>query len=100
MPKDEFDFDDPMELNGVALASEEDTTEAMTECFIEEFMRMGHSPAQIFQYFRNPFYLAMNLVIEKRGEPWVRARISEIFGRWGRPVAAADLTPLRNPPSV
>jgi hypothetical protein len=41
MPKDEFDFDDPMELNGMALLSDEDTTDAMTECFIEEFMRLG-----------------------------------------------------------
>ncbi len=80
----------------MALLTHEDTSIAMTECFIEEFMRMGHSPAQIFRYFRNPFYLAMNMVLQKRGEAWVRARVIEVFGRWGRPVDDADLTPVRN----
>ena len=36
MPKDEFDFEDPFELNGVGLVSAEDTTAAMTECFVED----------------------------------------------------------------
>lgn len=95
MPKDEVDPEDPLELSGMALLTDEDTSEDMTECFIEEFMRMGHSPAQVFGYFRNPFYLAMNMVMEKRGEAWVRARVIEIFGRWGRPVEEADLAPAR-----
>ena len=72
MPKDEFDFEDPLELNGVAFATEEDTTDAMCECFIEEFMRMGYSPNQILALFRNPHYIGMNMVLEKRGEPFVR----------------------------
>jgi hypothetical protein len=100
MPKDEVDPEDPLELSGMALLTDEDTSEEMAECFIEEFMRMGHSPAQVFQYFRNPFYLAMNLVIEKRGEAWVRERIIDIFGRWGRRVEDAELAPLRKPSSV
>jgi hypothetical protein len=89
MPKDEFDFDDPMELNGVGVACEEDTTEAMTECFIEEFMRLGYNAKQILAMFRNPHYLGMNMALEKRGEPFVRDTIAEIFARWGRPVAWA-----------
>jgi hypothetical protein len=86
MPKDEFDFDDPLELNGVALLTEEDTTDAMCECFIEEFMRMGYGHKQILALFRNPHYLGMNLVLEKRGEPFIRTAIVETFARWGRPV--------------
>ena len=92
MPKDEVDPEDPLELSGMALLTDEDTSEEMTECFIEEFMRMGHSPAQILGYFSNPFYLAMNMVIERRGEPWVRERVIEVFSRWGRPVGT-DLVP-------
>ena len=84
MPKDEFDFEDPLELNGVAFATEEDTTDAMCECFIEEFMRMGYNPKQILALFRNPQYLGVNMVLEKRGEAFVRARVSEVFARWGR----------------
>jgi hypothetical protein len=87
MPKDEFDFDDPLELNGVALLTEEDTTDAMCECFIEEFMRMGYGPKQILALFRNPHYLGMNMVLERRGEPFIRDAITETFARWGRPAA-------------
>ena len=86
MPKDELDFDDPMELNGVGIASEEDTTEAMTECFIEEFMRLGYNAKQILALFRNPHYIGMNMVVQNRGEQFVRDRIAETFARWGKPV--------------
>ena len=90
MPKDEFDFDDPMELNGVGIASEEDTTEAMTECFIEEFMRLGYNAKQILALFRNTHYIGMNMVVQNRGEQFVRDRITEIFARWGRSVADCE----------
>lgn len=85
MPKDEFDFDDPMELNGVALLSDQDTTDAMCECFIEEFMRLGYNHKQVLALFRNPHYLGMNMVLQNRGEQFVRDAIREIFARWGRP---------------
>ena len=86
MPKDEFDFEDPFELNGVALQTDEDTTDAMCECFIEEFMRMGYNAKQVLALFRNPHYLGMNMVLEKRGEQFVRERVVEVFARWGKPV--------------
>ena len=86
MPKDEFDFDDPMELSGVALATEEDATDAMCECFIEEFMRLGYNAKQVLALFRNPHYLGMNMVLQNRGEGFVRNRIAEVFARWGRPI--------------
>lgn len=85
MPKDEFDFDDPLELNGHAFVTEEDTTDAMSECFVEEFMRMGYSPARILALFRNPHYIGMHMVLLKRGEAFVRDCIQETFARWGRP---------------
>jgi hypothetical protein len=86
MPKDEFDFEDPFELNGVALLTEEDTTDAMCECFIEEFLRLGYNSKQVLALFRNPNYLGMNMVLRNRGEPFVRDQIAEIFARWGRVV--------------
>ena len=102
MPKDEFDFDDPLELNGVSIVCEEDTIEAMTECFIEEFMRLGHNHKQILAMFRNPHYLGMNMALQKRGEQFVRDTITEVFARWGRTVtwassAAQPLTPALSP---
>jgi hypothetical protein len=90
MPKDEFDFEDPLELNGVALITEEDTTDAMCECFIEEFMRMGYDAEQVLTLFRNPHYLGMNLIMEKRGERFVRDRIAEVFARWGKNAAVQE----------
>lgn len=87
MPKDEFDPEDPMELSGVGLLTHEDTTDTMAECFIEEFMRMGHSAQSILALFRNEFYIGPNLVLQKRGEPFVRDRIGDVFARWGRTCA-------------
>ena len=102
MPKDEFDFDDPMELTGVALFTDEDTTDAMCECFIEEFMMLGYDHARIFALFRHPHYIGMNMVLQNRGEQFVRDRISEIFAQWGRPVTwsvATPFVPKRPPPA-
>ncbi len=84
MPKNEFDTEDPLELNGVALVTEQDTTDAMCECFVEEFMRMGYSPMQVLAFFRNPHYLGMSLVLEKRGEQFIRERVAEVYAKWGR----------------
>lgn len=95
MPKDEFDFEDPMELNGVALFTDEDTTDAMCDCFIEEFMRMGYDHTRIFALFRQSHYIGMNMVLEKRGEQFVRDRIAGIFAQWGR---VATWAPPAQPP--
>ncbi len=89
MPKDEIDPQDSLELNGVALLTHEDTTDTMCECFIEEFMRMGYSASQILALFRNPHYLGMSLVFERRGEAFIQDRISEVFARWGRSTAGS-----------
>jgi hypothetical protein len=90
MPKDEFDFEDPFELNGMAFLTHEDTTNDMAECFIEEFMRMGYSHKQVLALFRNPHYLGPNMAYEKRGEPFMRGLIAEVFARWGRAVTWSD----------
>lgn len=86
MPKDEFDFADPFELNGVALPTEEDTTDAMGECFAEEFLRLGYAPQAVLALFRNPHYLGPHRVLQQRGEAFVRALITEACARWGRTV--------------
>jgi len=95
MPKDEFDFEDPFELNGMAFMTHEDTTNDMAETFIEEFMRMGYGHLQVLALFRNPHYVGPNMAFEKRGEPFIRDLITDVFARWGRkaewPVAAGIL---------
>lgn len=84
MPKDEFDFDDPLELNGVALYTDEDTQRDMAECFVEEFLMLGYNHKQMLALFRNPHYLGMNMVLQNKGEPFVKEVISDVFARWGR----------------
>ena len=91
MPKDEFDFEDPFELNGMAFMTHEDTTNDMAETFIEEFMRMGYGHKQVLALFRNPHYLGPNMALEKRGEPFIRDLIAEVFARWGKKVEWPDL---------
>jgi hypothetical protein len=87
MPANEFDPDDPLQLNGISLTCREDTTGVMAECFIEEFMRLGYNAKQILALFRNPHYRGMNLIVQNRGEAFVREKIAEVFLRRGRPVA-------------
>ena len=95
MPKDEFDFEDPFELNGMAFMTHEDTTNDMAETFIEEFMRMGYSHPQLLALFRNPHYIGPNMAFEILGEPVIRDLIADVFARWGKvitwPAAAGNL---------
>jgi len=86
MPKDEIDPEDPLELNGVGLFTHEDTSVEMTDCFIEEFIRMGYTAPQILALFGNPFYFGVNQVLINRGEPFVKERIERQFARRGKPV--------------
>ncbi|MBL9128115.1 MAG: hypothetical protein JNL97_10730 [Verrucomicrobiales bacterium] len=96
MPKDEIDPEDPLELHGVALLTEEDTSDPMTECFVEEFMRLGYEPAQILGLFRNRHYTGPNMVLLNRGERYVRTKIAEVFGWWGRPLTLREDGPVSN----
>jgi hypothetical protein len=92
MPKDEFDFEDPLELNGMAILSSEDTTNEMAECFAEEFMRLGYDHRRILAMFANPHYLGPNLAFQQRGESFIRDLIAGVFARWGRPAPWPDST--------
>jgi hypothetical protein len=90
MPKDEIDPEDPLELRGVGLVTGEDTTDAMSECFIEEFLRLGHGAGQILALFRHPHYAGVHLVFRHRGEDYVQRKIVEVFGWWNHPVDFGD----------
>ena len=86
MPKDEFDFDDPLELNGVALYTDEDTQRDMAECFVEEFLMLGYNHKQLFALFRNPHYIGMNMVLQNKGEAFVKQVIGDVCARWGKKI--------------
>ncbi|MEI2724322.1 MAG: hypothetical protein V9H26_12555 [Verrucomicrobiota bacterium] len=56
---------------------------------------MGYNHQQVLALFRNPHYLGPNMAFEKRGEPFIRDLIADVFARWGKvvtwPVAAGIL---------
>lgn len=83
MPKDEFDPEDPLELRGMSFVTGEDTCGVMTECFTEEFLRMGYTEEQVWALFRDPFYMGANMVLENKGEEFVKRIISETFAKFG-----------------
>jgi hypothetical protein len=86
MPKDEFDFDDALELNGVALYTDEDTQHDMAECFVEEFLMLGYNHQQLLALFRSPHYIGMNRVLQNKGETFVKQVISDVCARWGKKI--------------
>jgi hypothetical protein len=100
MPKDEFDFDDPLELNGVALYTDEDTQRDMAECFVEEFAMLGYNHKQLLALFRNPHYLGMNMVLQNKGEAFVKEVISDVFARWGKKLEWPTTVAAGVPPAV
>lgn len=97
MPKDEFDFEDPLELNGMALLSPEDTTDDMAECFAEEFMRLGYDHRRILALFANPHYLGPHLAFQQRGEAFIRDLITGVFARWGGRTDWPEPSPVGKP---
>jgi hypothetical protein len=96
MPKDEFDFDDPLELNGVAIYTDEDTQRDMAECFVEEFVRLGYNHKQLLALFRNPNYLGMNMVLLNKGEAFVKEVIGDVCARWGGKIEWRDSAEISN----
>jgi hypothetical protein len=93
MPKNELDPEDPLELHRIALPTDEDTTEAMTDCIIEEFMRLGYDHEQLLALFRNPYYTGLRMVLETKGETYLRECIEEMFARRGQPVRWRESQP-------
>lgn len=81
-----------MELQGVAFFTEEDTTEAQAECFVEEFLRMGFDHHRILNLFKDTHYIGMNMILKNRGEAFVLHLIERVFNQWGYRVTwpAAD----------
>lgn len=79
-----FDPEDPLALCRVGIVTDEDTTDAMAQCLVEEYLRLGYGPVQLLALFQDPFYTGLHLVLQRRGEDHVRALIADTFARWGR----------------
>jgi hypothetical protein len=81
MPMREADTDDPMELVGVRLPVPDDQAmRDMAECFVEEFVRLGHTADELMSMFRNPFYGGVHQTYQALGE----AHIGELIAKYIR----------------
>lgn len=83
MAYDEFEDDDPLELTGIVLPGEAGQLEAMAECFIEEYVRLGWSEQRLMTLFVNPLFLATHRVYRMKGEDYVRTLIRHTLAQWG-----------------
>ncbi|MFQ5474131.1 MAG: hypothetical protein ACE5F1_02610, partial [Planctomycetota bacterium] len=58
MPLHDPDPEDPMKLVGIQLPLGDDAVlQAKAECFVEEFLRLGHPPEAVLEIFQNPEYV-------------------------------------------
>ncbi|MBI2881963.1 MAG: hypothetical protein HYY21_10230 [Candidatus Tectomicrobia bacterium] len=84
MPKDEFDFEDPMELLSCAMpAAGPEMEREMARCLAEEFIRMGTPEEDLLEMFRDPFYSVLHGVYQSLGEAAVRDLIAQARAGWG-----------------
>jgi hypothetical protein len=79
----QFEEEDPMDLVGMVLPSESGQLEAMAECFVEEYVRMGWDEPRLMTLFTNPMFMATHRIYRQKGEDYVRALIQKTQARWG-----------------
>jgi hypothetical protein len=82
MPHDEFVDEDPMGLVGMVLPGEPGQLEAMAECFVEEYVRMGWDERRLMTLFVNPTFLATHRIYRQKGEGYVRELIRRVCAKW------------------
>jgi hypothetical protein len=82
MPHDEFVDEDPMGLVGMVLPGEPGQLEAMAECFVEEYVRMGWDERRLMTLFVNPTFLATHRIYRQKGEAYVRELIRRVCAKW------------------
>lgn len=89
MPREEFDRADPMELVGMVMPGEAGQLEAMAECLVEEYVRLGWDERRLMTLFRSPRFLATHRVYREKGEPYVQQLIRATLVKW-RPFMPGD----------
>lgn len=83
MPKDEFDTEDPMELVGMVVPAAPGQLEAMAECLVEEYARLGWDEPRLMTIFVNPMFMATYRIYRQKGEAYVKDLIGRACERWG-----------------
>ena len=78
----QFEEEDPMDLVGIVLPGEPGQLEAMAECFVEEYIRMGWDEPRLMTLFTNPMFMATHRIYRQKGEVFVRELIQKTQARW------------------
>ncbi len=85
MPKNEPDATDPMELSGVTFDDPTgQSVPIMAECFADEFLRLGCTPAQILDLFRSEEHRLANLAWKQLGEIAIYAMVHDRAHRYAQ----------------
>ncbi|MBI3126946.1 MAG: hypothetical protein HYZ11_05010 [Candidatus Tectomicrobia bacterium] len=83
MPKDEFEFEDPMELVSIPMpGAAAEIEREMAKCLAEEYLRMGHTPEEILAMFRDPFYSVLHNLCRAMGEDEIRKIVTQALAGW------------------
>lgn len=82
MPHDEFVDEDPMEMIAAVVPGEAGQLEAMAECFVEEYVRLGWDEPRLMTLFVNPLFLATHRVYRLKGDAYVRELIHATCAKW------------------
>lgn len=82
MPYHDPDPTDPMMLQGVVIDTEDDhALLEMTECFIEEYLRLGFEPDRILRIFKTRGYAGPFLAYQTLGAQAIQTMIADVAAR-------------------
>ena len=71
-----------MELTGMVMPGEPGQLEAMAECLVEEYVRLGWDERRLMTLFVNPMFMATYRVYRQKGEAYVRDLIHTTCAKW------------------
>ena len=74
--------EDPQELTGIVMPGEAGQLEAMAECLVEEYVRLGWDEPRLLTLFVNPMFLATHRIYRQKGEEYVRNLIRTTCVKW------------------
>jgi hypothetical protein len=80
MAEKEFEKSDPFEMVGISLPVHDPDAyyTDMARTFIEEYMMLGWDDDRIFSLFQDSFYQGTHMVLQKKGEAFVKNLIQEV----------------------
>ncbi|MFN8454044.1 MAG: hypothetical protein U0401_05105 [Anaerolineae bacterium] len=71
-----------MELVGMALPGQPGQLEAMAECIVEEYVRLGWDEPRLMSLFTSPMFLATHRIYRQKGEDYVRELVQKTCAKW------------------